>query len=362
MAVNVPKGFPLKTGHIFIIIALIMAVVSALLIKNMASGGKEQSKAKSETEIIAVAAVAVPEGATLTAEDFKLVEWPVAFLPTNSVFNKADSVSLIGRTTRTSLMPGEVLYKEKLSGDKSMGGMPVLIPKGMRAVTLGVTEIKGVAGFIKPGDKVDVLATFEETGEADQKVRITKTVLQNVLVMASAQQMVRDYQMNTDELEGLKDEATDPEKEKKKKKKKEKSESEIKKEKKERAKERKEMEKSAKTVSSITLALNPEQAEKVALAEEIGEIRLVLRPEGDAEMAGLVGITNEELLTEGSLPDGKRWPFKFANKIEPVIERPEPHQPSAPPMPGLALPSGPPMKPGKSIEFIEGSEKTTVEL
>jgi pilus assembly protein CpaB len=289
-------------------------------------------------------------GNTITSEDIRVVPWPEKFLPKNAYFENPQDV--VGRLVRSDITAGEPVFKEKLAGDKSSGGLPVLIPAGYRAVTVGVSEIKGVAGFVKPGDRVDVLGTFQDKGTDNEEIRITKTVLQNVLVMASAQQMIREGDAQAEEPDFLKEEDTAGPDADAKKGKKKRSDSEIEKARKERAKERKEQEKRAKSVSSVTLALTPEQAERMTLAEESGEIRLVLRAEGDAGVADSGGVTDRDLLTTGSLPDGKQWPFKFAAP------------PPAPPMPkgpALAVPDAPPIKmPGRSVELLEGTEKTSV--
>jgi pilus assembly protein CpaB len=361
MAVRLAGGFPIKTGYIFIGLALIFSIATAVMIKNVATNKTSKQTVTTETKEVAVAAVTLPAGATITADDVRMLPWPEKYLPKSSVFTSVKD--LVGRTVRSDLIAGEPVFTEKLAGDRSLGGMPVLIPKGYRAVSIGVTEVKGVAGFVKPGDRVDVLATFEVKGKDDEDLRVTKTVLQDVLVMASAQQMIREDLVQKDTPAFLTEEEKEKAKDDKKKKKKEKSDKEIEKEKKERAKERKEQEKRAKTVTSVTLALNPEQAERLALAEEAGEVRLVLRAEGDQSVADLVGITDRELLTSGTLPEGKEWPFKF---MDPSNAAPPP--PVAPTAvvqaPAAPMPMMPPpvVRPAKTVEFIEGTEKTSVEF
>ncbi|MBY0402731.1 MAG: Flp pilus assembly protein CpaB, partial [Cyanobacteria bacterium] len=285
----------IKKGYVFIGIALFMAVMSAILLSKIASKEPEvKAPPKVETKMIAVASKLVPMGDTISGEDIKMVPWPEKYLTSpTSIFT--DRSSLVGRTARADLFPGEPIFKEKLSGEKSGGGLPVLIPAGYRAVTVGVTEIKGVAGFVKPGDRVDVVATFED--KSDTQLKITKTVLQNVLVMASAQQMVKEtetagtatFQEKPDTpVTATKDGAPVVEPPKK-------SEQDIEKEKKELEKERKERAQEAKTVTSVTLALKPEDAQKLTLAEDTGTLRLVLRPEGEGQIDELAGVTTSEL-------------------------------------------------------------------
>lgn len=342
-------GLPVKTGYVFIGLALILSVATAVLLKNVASNTDNRPRVDVKTKQIVVMASNVSAGNVLTIEDVRLVQWPEKFLPKNAMFFNPEDV--VGRLVRSDLSVGEPLYKEKLAGENSSGGLPVLIPSGHRAVTVGVSEIKGVAGFVKPGDRVDVLGTFQDKGTDNDEIRITKTVLQNVLVMASAQQMIREGQVQQEEPAFLKEEEAATAEADAKKGKKKRSDTEIEKARKERAKERKEQEKRAKSVSSVTLALTPEQAERLTLAEETGEIRLVLRAEGDSSVADLGGVTDRDLLTTGSLPDGKPWPFKFA----------APPPPPVPTGPALAAPDAPPIHaPGRNVELLEGTEKTSV--
>lgn len=339
------SGLPIKTGHIFIVVALVMAFASAMMIKNIAVNKVSSNEPKLETQEIAVAAVRIPTGATISIDDLKMVEWPSKFVHPDSIF--PDINSAVGRVVKSDFIPGEPIFKEKLSGDKSSGGLPVLIPAGMRAITVGVSEIKGVAGFVKPGDHVDVLVTIDKPGQDRNESKITKTVLQNILVLASAQQMVDDDEATANVPKGVTEEPIlDTDKKKKKKdKEKEKSDKEIEKEKKEKAKERKEKEKLAKSVSSITMAMTPEDAEKMALAEDSGDIRLVLRSEGDTSISDTAGADGMELMVKSF---GGSWPFNPEAKVEP-----------APPLPS-ATPAVPAPPPGKTVELIEGGEKTSV--
>lgn len=185
------SGMPIKPGHVYIVVALIFAVVSAVMIQNIAVKKATPKKvAKLETQSVTVASANLPAGTTIAPEDVTVVEWPSKYLVSANVFD--DKYSVVGRTVKSDLVPGEPVYKQKLTGDKSSGGLPVLIPKGFRAITIGVSETKGVAGFVNPGDRVDVLVTVNEGGREN---KLTKIVLQNVLVLASAQQMVRASDM-----------------------------------------------------------------------------------------------------------------------------------------------------------------------
>lgn len=333
-------NLPIKTGHVFIGMAIIMGVATV----GIFSGGKHESpkiKQKLETQDVVVPLVPINEGQTLSRNDITTVKWPSAYIPKGNVFE--DPYKVIGRVAKQDLFPGEPIFIQKLSGSNTKGGLPAVIPAGMRAVTVSVTEVKGVAGFVKPGDRVDVISTFEVSKEGSEPLKKTKTVLQDVLVLASAQNMVDDDQYNIDTPDGVmrgEAETSGPDDTKKpgKDKKKKDSDQDGEKRAKEREKARKDAEKAARLVSSVTLALTPEQTETMALAEETGDIRLALRPESDHAISDLSGVDTDKLM-------GRAQDFAPPRNFAPA-----PPPPKMPPMPAPVL--------GTQVEFIQGNDKT----
>jgi pilus assembly protein CpaB len=337
-------NLPIKTGHVFIGLAVVMGVAT-LGIFNSGKHDTHKVQAKIETVDVVVPLTPINEGATLSRNDITLVKWPAAFLPKGSTFS--DPYKVVGRIAKQTLYPGEPIFIQKVSGSNTSGGLTALIPNGMRAVTISVTEVKGVAGFVKPGDHVDVLTTIEmkKPGQEDS-TKLEKTVLQDVLVLASAQNMVDNTQIDMDTPDGVtRGQATVPTPDDLKKEKDDKtkdkkpSPQELEKQAKEREKQRKDAEKAAKLVSSITLALSPEQAETIALAEESGTIRLALRPEADHAIAQLNGTNSDTLMGNAA----------------PAIPMEEPHPAPPPKMPTTPMPT--PFL-GTQVEFIQGSDKT----
>ncbi len=349
------RNLPIKTGHLFLGLAAIMFIVTVAIFSGQKSAAPvaKATKVKVLTQNIVVPLVPVSEGKTLSMNDVTSVKWPSEFLPKGSTFS--DPYELVGRVAKQDLFPGEPIFAEKVSGSNTRGGLPAVIPPGMRAVSVAVTEVKGVAGFVKPGDRVDVLSTFQvsKSGERDSdKTQVIRTVLQNVLVLASAQTMVEDnkYDMTTpDGVTRGETSATaaaeEGEKDGKGKVKKEtKDENQEKqareKEAKMRAKEKKDAEKAARLVSSVTLALTPEQTETLALAEETGDLRLSLRSESDHGTAEVHGVDFDQLINSGSGGSGAM----------PAL----PKIPAAPALPSLPV--------GNQVEFIQGTEKSTLNL
>jgi pilus assembly protein CpaB len=344
------RNLPIKTGHLFLGLAAIMFFVTVSIF----SGKKAEAPHKVEmvpTIKVVVPLVPISEGKTLSYNDVTAVKWPKEYLPKHSTFGEVSDV--VGRVAKQDLFPGEPIFTEKLSGSDTKGGLPAVIPQGLRAVSVAVTEVKGVAGFVKPGDRVDVLSTFEVDKEGtSDKLRTTRTVLQNVLVLASAQTMVDDNKYSMETPEGVtRGEATvsaSPEEEPKKDKKRKKDD-DAEKEAKMREKEKDEAEKAARLVSTVTLALTPEQTETLALAEETGELRLALRPETDHGVNNVQGVNFDELL--GSHGGGNSGGHAMG------------HFPAPPPMPaGPAAPAPPPFVPGRQVEFIQGTDRTLLDL
>ena len=135
---------------------------------------------------VVVAANDIPVGSKVADGDVKLVRFPVAVLPSN-IFHLKTSV--VGPGALLPIARGEFFLPNKLAGENAGSGMQSLIPPGMRAVSVRVNEVIGVAGFVVPGTRVDVLLTGNPSGASDQQ---TTTVLENVAVIATGQKLERN--------------------------------------------------------------------------------------------------------------------------------------------------------------------------
>jgi pilus assembly protein CpaB len=165
---------------IFWVVALVAGGSAAMLlrwyIENSASMGSP-TLAK-----VAVAAIDLPVATNLRPEHIKLVDWPEGIQPPGAV---RDIRSLAGRVLVSKVVRGEPLLASKLASKDAGRGLAALIPEGMRAVAVRVDEVVGVAGFIHPDDRVDVIATFKPA-DADT---ISKVILQNVKVLAVGKEL-----------------------------------------------------------------------------------------------------------------------------------------------------------------------------
>jgi pilus assembly protein CpaB len=177
----------------------------------------------SSTARVVVASRDLPLGAVLSSADVKVVEWPASALPRGYV---NDPQAVIGRGLITAVSAHEPLLPTKMASKEEGGGLTIVIPQGMRAVSVKVDEVVGVAGFVLPGTRVDVLATLSAGGREDAATRV---ILQNVQALAAGQTIQRDAEGKP------------------------------------------------QTVTVITLLVDPEQAEKLTLAATEGQIQLALR-------------------------------------------------------------------------------------
>jgi pilus assembly protein CpaB len=146
-----------------------------------------QSKTASAQGVdVVVAAHDIGVGAKIDDKDIKVVRFPTGGLPPNCFHQKS---SVVGRGVVLPIAKGEFVLPTKLAGENAGSGMASLIPPGMRAVSVRVSDVIGVAGFVLPGTRVDVLLlTGNPTGGSEEQ---TTTVLENVAVIASGQKLDR---------------------------------------------------------------------------------------------------------------------------------------------------------------------------
>jgi pilus assembly protein CpaB len=194
---------------------------------------------------VAVATRPLPIGTRLTKDDVKLVAWPKA----SGIAGAFSSVeALVGRGLISSVLENEPITESRVAATSSGAGLPPAIPTGMRAISVKVDEVVGVAGFVVPGTHVDVLVTLGARGVADEQ--IARVVVSNVTVLTAGTRYDQ-----------------------------------------EEAKEGKPI---RSTV--VTLLVEPQDAEKVALAQTEGTILLTLRNPLDTESAPTSGVKLASLM------------------------------------------------------------------
>lgn len=138
---------------------------------------------------VAVAARDLPLGTILRPEDVRMIGWMGDAVPPGYV---GDAEMVVGRGLITSVKANELLMEGKLAPRGAGGGLSVSIPDGMRAVSVRVDDVIGVAGFVLPGSRVDVVLTMPP--KLDRKETVTQAVLQSVPVLAAGQIVQQDAQ------------------------------------------------------------------------------------------------------------------------------------------------------------------------
>lgn len=129
-----------------------------------------------------VAATPLPLGTRLTEKDLRVIPWPSSSPVANMVSRPEDALN---RALITSVAENEPILESKLAPIAAGAGLSATIPEGMRALSAAVNDVVAVAGFVTPGAMVDVLAT----GSTKESGNITKTILENVRVLAANQRI-----------------------------------------------------------------------------------------------------------------------------------------------------------------------------
>jgi pilus assembly protein CpaB len=130
---------------------------------------------------VVVAAGPLRLGQRLAANDLTFMGWPEGKQPQGAFLRKEDCV---GRALTSSLVANEVVLEQELASREAGEGLPVTIPRGLRAVSVGVDDVVAVAGFVTPGTVVDVLVTGMGSDGP-----VTRTILEHVRVLAVGQQL-----------------------------------------------------------------------------------------------------------------------------------------------------------------------------
>lgn len=222
--------------------ALLIAAFTAFAARTMFSGGAapqaEAVQAQNVGPKVLVAQRALPVGTIITADSVSFQNWP-GELVKNAYYveGQADMTKLLGTVVRFPITAGQPLTQGALVAPGDRGFLAAALAPGMRAITIPVSAKTGVGGFVFPGDRVDLMLTQDVRGEGGgESLRTAETILRNLRVLAT-------------------DQATD---------------SEV---------------VDGKTVvhafRTVTLEVTPRIAEKVAVAQEIGEISLSLRAIAD---------------------------------------------------------------------------------
>src|SRR5208283_806034 len=255
----------MRRPMVFVLLAGLAAMLASVMVYSALKRREaEVQNAMAHNVEVVVAAYDLPLGTKIELGEVKTARWSADSLPDGAY---TDPRQIIGSYVKNSFVANEPIVQSKLfTGDKTAGVMPLLIPFGMRAVSVPVDEVSDVAGFVLPHTRVDVLVATE-AGEAQAGKAFSKVILQNVEVLAVAQ-----------EVEQKKDE---PE-----------------------------------IVKVVTLLVTPQESERLALASHSGTLRLAMRNYND----------NKIVLTSGSDVPQMLRAYSLAPDVPVMAVQPEPRR------------------------------------
>ena len=238
---------------IALVVAVFFGLVAAYGIYNFLSHQqKETDTLRAANQEIVVAAQDILPGTIFNEESLKkgltkTTPWPKTSIPAGAF---STPQQIMGKVSRVKILANEPILESRLAGEGA--GLTVRLEAGKRALALRVDEIVGVSGFIVPDDRVDVILTTTPLGAA-QDAKISKIVLQNKRVLSVAQ--------STEQKDGK-----------------------------------------PQLARSITLEVTPEEAEKLSLASQDGQIVLALRGLGDEAPIVTIGSNKRDLLALAAAP------------------------------------------------------------
>jgi pilus assembly protein CpaB len=318
--------------------ALVIAVVTAIMAKNMFAGAGAQQAAAAPAAVpvgpkVLVAKKALPAGTIIDPDSFSYQPWPKELMQAAYYVQgspDANPQSLVGTVVRYPITAGQPVTRGSLVGPQDRGFLAAALGTGMRAITVPVNASTGVAGFVFPGDHVDLVLTQQVEGGGDgPALKVSETIVRNVRVLATDQRV------------------TDKDKDGK---------IEV------------------KTFANVTLEVTPRIAEKVAVAQSMGTLSLSLRSIADnnaelerAVAAGDVKIPvnadpNQEkqlLLQVANQPIDTNTTFTTGGDVSrfqrrTVPAKPASQTPAGPSGAGAAVVSGP------SVKIARGNDVTVV--
>ncbi len=277
-----------------LVFAFVVAAGASLLLYRLMAA-RVPAKANAPTAKVIVAAHNLDLGTMIKDTDLKSSDW-TGTVPPGAILKKEDAV---GRGVISAMYDGEPVLESRLAPKGAGAGLPSMIPPGMRAVAVHVNEVVGVAGFVVPGMRVDVLISGNPSSGGGTQ---TRTLLQNIEVLSAGQEFKKD-------VEGK-----------------------------------------PISVQVINLLVTPQQAEQLSLAANQTTIQLVLRNPLDTQVAKTTGAAMGQLF--GAFP--KRNAEELAEQQRP--KRPKPLIAVAPPPPPPVV--APPPKPQTFVvEMISGTRK-----
>lgn len=229
---------------VYVALAGVSALIAALVVYSaLKKREAEVQQAMVKSVDIVVAARDLPLGSKIDPASVRLTRWARDSVPPGAF---SDPQAVINAFVKDSFITNEPIVSDKLfTGAKTAGVMPLLIPAGMRAMSVPVDEVSDIAGFVLPHTKVDVLVAVSGNGPTEKP--FSKIVLQNVEVLAVAQEIEHTHDQ-------------------------------------------------PQVVKVVTLVVTPQEAERLALASREGTLHLAMRSYNDQKIVLTTGVSIPEML------------------------------------------------------------------
>ena len=286
-----------STNLVILVVAIILGGVAAFLAKSWLQSHSAHASAQKTVSIL-VANDTLAFGAPIRAKDVRQVDWPAQSRPDGAFANFAELTKDGRRITLSPFVRDEPIIASKVSAPDQRASLSTVIEKGKRAVTVAVDDVRGVAGFIFPGDFVDVALTRTDNSMGPQN--FSEVILQHVKVLA------------IDQMAGQRQEHPT-------------------------------------VAKAVTVEVDPEQALRILLAANVGKLSLILRQPTEVALAPDAKVTDRDLFGADEAQAQAALP---ALQAQPAAFQPDP--PPAPALPpGGATPppaaATPPMLPPDTL-------------
>ncbi|WP_338243554.1 Flp pilus assembly protein CpaB [Aurantiacibacter hainanensis] len=291
-------------------IAVVLGIFAVFMANAWFSGVEEQQERIAEEQQltrIVVATQPLQFGSPLTPENLRMQNFPAGAVPTGAFMTIEDAMQG-GRVALRPIVPGEPVLADKVSGSGGRAVLSALLPDGMRAVSIPVSAVTGVSGFVRPGDIVDIMLTRQIPGEgATANDQMIDVIMEGVPVLAIDQV--------------ASDDATDP------------------------------------TVGSTAVVqVDQYGAQKLVLANRLGQLTLALRNVENQEPGALTTVTSRDLGDPSIYLAGRASRSPPPSQPAPQIVYAQPSY--APPQQQASQPSAPPRPTGPTMSVIRGTEST----
>jgi pilus assembly protein CpaB len=260
-----------STNLAILVVAVILGGVAAFLARSWLQNHSARTDAQKTVSIL-VANETLAFGAPIGAKDVREIAWPAQSSPEGAFANFTELVKDGRRITLSPFVRDEPIIASKVSAPDQRASLSTVIEKGKRAVTVAVDDVRGVAGFIFPGDFVDVALTRTDNTNGPQS--FSEVILQHVKVLAIDQSAGQRQEHPT-------------------------------------------------VAKAVTVEVNPEQALRILLAANIGKLSLILRQPAEVAMAPDVKVTDRDLLGSDDAPMAASDPGPPPTQAQPAILQPD---------------------------------------